>query len=200
MSAQPFASHVQELQRRLLVSVAATLAVAAISYAFRDQLIHFLVSPLHQSLIYTAPSGGFQFLMAVCLGVGAVVALPIFIYNMVRFVEPAFERRKISKKGTIGILSASFGLAWLGLGFAYYLVLPMSFRFFASFAAGPIKPLISTTEYLSFVLGCLITFALIFQLPLLLLFINFINRFPPGSLSRYRRYVIIGNLSIAIYI
>lgn len=198
MQTQPFAGHVQELRQRLLVSIALALAVAGASYLLRAQLIQFVVAPLHQSLVYTAPSGGFQFLLSVCLGVGVVVALPVFVYNLIRFITPAFKAPRISKKGILGILTASFGLAWLGLAFAYYLVLPMSFRFFASFATGPIKPLISTSEYLSFVLGCLITFALIFQLPLLLLFINFINRFPPGSLSRYRRYVVVGSLGLAL--
>jgi len=198
MLVQPFAGHVRELRQRLLISISLALAVAGASYLLRAQLIQFVVAPLHQSLVYTAPSGGFQFLISVCLGVGVVAALPVFIYNLIRFIEPAFEGSRIGKKGTVGILTASFGLAWLGLAFAYYLILPMSFRFFASFATGPIKPLISTGEYLSFVLGCLITFALIFQLPLLLLLINFINRFPPGSLSRYRRYVVVGSLGLAL--
>jgi sec-independent protein translocase protein TatC len=198
MVVQPFAGHVHELRQRLLVSLAVALAAGGTSYLFRDQLIQFVVAPLHQSLIYTAPSGGFQFLLSVCLGVGVVVALPVFVYNLVRFIEPAFAKARIGKKGTVGIVTASFGLAGLGLAFAYCLVLPMSFRFFASFATGPIRPLISTSEYLSFVLGCLITFALIFQLPLLLLLINFINRFPPGSLARYRRYVVVGSLGLAL--
>ena len=195
---QPFGGHVHELRQRLLASLSVALAAAGVSYLFRDQLIGFVVAPLHQSLIYTAPSGGFQFLLSICLGVGVVVALPVFVYNLVRFVEPAFDKARVGKKRTVRIVTASFGLAGLGLAFAYYLVLPMSFRFFAGFAAGPIRPLISTGEYLSFVLGCLVTFALIFQLPLLLLLINFINRFPPGSLSPYRRYVVVGSLGLAL--
>ena len=80
-----------------------------------------------------------------------VVALPVFIYNLLRFVMPAFEQARIRKRGMAIIITASYLLALAGMAFADWLVLPMSFHFFASFNTGPVKPLISTSEYLSFV-------------------------------------------------
>jgi hypothetical protein len=120
------------------------------------------------------------------------------VYNLIRYIEPALGPRRLGRGAVIGIMSASAVLAWLGVAFAYVVILPAALRFFAGFGDGMIKPLISTTAYFSFVTGCLVSFAAIFQLPLLLLFINHIRRMPPGSLGRYRRHVIIGSFALAL--
>lgn len=200
LTGQSFLSHVHELRRRLAWSALVVICGGLIGFLLRRSLVRFLVRPLHQQLFYSAPSGGFEFVMRISVSVGLVLALPVLIYNIIRFIEPAFEKHKnsLSRKKVLLIIGASVILAASGIAFAFIWVLPMSFHFFSEFNIGPIRPLISTSEYLGFVLGSLVTFALIFQLPLLLLSINSISRFPPGSLTKYRRHVIVGSLAIAL--
>lgn len=195
---QLFLQHVQELRRRLLWSCSVVILAAVVSYIYRRPIVAFITNPLHQSLIYTAPSGGLQFILQICLGVGLAVALPIFVYNTLRFVEPAFSTSQAQHRRSLTIIGSSLILAVMGLAFGYWLILPMSLHFFAGFNVGPIRALISTSEYLSFTIGCLVTFAVIFQLPLLLLVYNKIRPFPPGTLRKYRRHVIIGSLGLAV--
>lgn len=197
---QSFAGHVYELRRRLFWSVLVLIGGSGLGFIYRRQVLDLLVKPLNLPLFYTAPSGSFEFIMRISLSLGTIVALPVLIYNLVRFAEPAFEKRRrpLSRKRTLIIVAASVTLALAGITFAYAFILPTSFHFFSEFNIGPIKPLISTSEYLGFVLGCLVTFAIVFQLPLVLLAFNSISRFPPKSLSKYRRHVIIGSLAIAL--
>jgi sec-independent protein translocase protein TatC len=195
---QLFIDHVRELRRRLLWSVFCLVLASVAAFVYRSVLILAFTRPLHQSLIYTAPSGGLQFVFQICLAVGAVAALPVFLYQLLRFALPAFDQARLRTRGLVTIVAASYLLALSGVAFAYWLVLPMSFRFFASFDISGIRALISTAEYLSFVLGCVVTFAIIFQLPLLLLSYNRIDRFPPGALTKYRRHVTVGSLGLAL--
>jgi sec-independent protein translocase protein TatC len=195
---QLFIHHVLELRRRLLFSLLAAMSASGIAYLYKDRIAEVFAQPIHQSLIYTAPSGGLQFIIQICLTVGVILTLPIFVYNLIQFIAPAFEGMKLRRLRVLFIILASYCLALLGLAFAYLLVLPMSFHFFSSFQVGGIKALISTSEYFSFVLGCLLAFAAIFQLPLLLVCYNKINRFPPGTLTKYRRFVVVGSLAVAL--
>lgn len=193
-----FSEHLQELRRRLTYSVLALLAGAVLGYVLKNSVIARLVHPLDLPLYYNNPGGSLAFIVQISLAVGVVIALPVLTYNLLRFIEPALSNERLSRRRILVVLTSSWLLAAAGILFGYYIILPMSFHFFAGFNIGPVKPLISTSEYFSFVLSCLVSFAAIFQLPLLLLFVNSIHRFPPGSMRRYRRHVLVGAFILAV--
>jgi sec-independent protein translocase protein TatC len=170
---------------------------AGIGFWQRTAVEAWIQAPLHGPLYYTAPSAGFQYVILVCLAVGAVLAIPIALYQAVAFLAPAAPQVQLRRHGGRVVLAAT-ALAALGVAFAYYLLLPTALRFFAGFAVGGIHPLISTGEYLSFMVGCLVTCALLFQLPLVLLLIDRITPLPPRRLMRYQGHVIVGSLALAL--
>ena len=189
--------HLHELWLRIVSSVVVAIIGGAVAYFFRAAIIGFLQRPLHQTLYYTSPMGSFQFVMQVCLLVGIIVALPMLIYNILRFIEPAFDRR-FSRLLLLSVLVSSLGLAAVGVVFGYYLTLPFALQFFNSVGTSALHPLISVNEYFSFILGYLATFAVVFQLPLLLLFINHIKPFKPGGLRRWRGKLYIGAFAVSL--
>jgi sec-independent protein translocase protein TatC len=198
MTEQSFAGHVQELRRRIMVTVLVLLAGAGAAFIFREPLVDLIVRPLDMPLFYSSPGGSLDFVMQLCVSVGAIIALPVLVYNLIRFIEPALMHKRVSRKSALLIIISSVILAGVGIWFAYTWVLPTSFHFFAEFSFGPVKPLISTTDYMRFVLGCLVMFAIVFQVPLVLLMFNNIRRFPPNSLSKYHKHVFIAALVIAL--
>lgn len=195
---QPFMSHIQELRRRLGWSAAILLVGAILGYIWRKPLIEALAQPLNMPLYYTSPAGGFEFVMQVCILVGGLIALPVLIYNIIRFLEPAFQRKRFNRTQIGIIISISSLLAAAGVSFAYLIVLPASIHFFSLFNVGPVSAWISTKEYFTFATSYLMLMALLFQLPLILLIANSIRRFPPGSIGRFRRWVIVGSFVIAL--
>ena len=197
MEARVFGEHVAELRRRLFLVVLALGLGATLGYFWRKYLISLISRPLGQPLFYSSPSGGLEFVVWICLAVGIILSLPVLIWQSIRFIDPALSKRISRRKITFVFLS-SLVLAAGGIAFAYKVILPSSLHFFNEFNGSGVKPLISTQSYLMFVLNCLISFAIIFQLPLILLFINTIRRFPPKGLSRWRRHVIVGSLALAL--
>lgn len=196
-SPQPFLEHMYELRRRVLWSVAVVFAGAGLGYLYRTEIINALAQPLHMPLYYTSPSGGFMFVMQVCMMVGALFALPVFLYNGIRFFEPAFAKSRLSRQHISVIILISALLAVGGVLFAYFVVLPASIHFFSLFNVGPVSAWISAKEYLTFTTSYLMLMALLFQLPLILLVANSIHRFPPGSIGRWRKWVIVGSFVVA---
>lgn len=189
--------HIHELWLRIMSSVVVAFIGGGLAYLYRANIINFLQRPLHQNLYYTSPMGSFQFVMQVCLLVGIILALPTLIYNLLRFIEPAFEN-SFSRFLLLSVLVSSIGLAAMGVAFGYYLTLPFALQFFNSVGTNAIHPLISVNEYFSFILGYLATFAVVFQLPLLLLFVNRVKPFKPGGLTRWRGKVYIGAFAISL--
>lgn len=194
---QPFMEHIYELRRRIAWSVAVVFLGAVIGYLFRTQLINALAQPLHMPLYYTSPSGGFFFVMQVCMLVGGLLALPVLLYNGIRFFEPAFAKSRLSRQRIGVIISVSAALAAAGVAFSYWVVLPASIHFFSLFNVGPVSAWISAKEYLTFATSYLMLMALLFQLPLILLVANSIHRFPPGSIGKWRKWVIVGSFVVA---
>jgi sec-independent protein translocase protein TatC len=192
------AEHLQELRGRLLVCVVVLLAGAGIGFWQRSAVEVWLQQPLHAPLYYTAPSAGFQYALLVSLAVGAVVAIPAFIYQALAFVAPAVPQVPRLHRHGLRIVLAATVLAFSGGALAYYILLPTALHFFASFDSQSIHSIISTGEYLSFAVGCLVTSAAIFQLPLILLFIDRITPLPPRRLMRYQRHVFVGSLALAL--
>lgn len=194
--AQPFSEHVRELRQRLLISVAALLVGGSVGYMIHERLFSILRRPLHAQLYYTTPTGGFNAIIKISILFGVVVAIPVFIYQLGKFLSPAFNHRIRSLR----IIVSSVILAILGVLFGYYISLPAALHFLANVDTTDLKSLITVNEYLNFVFAYLAGFALLFQLPLILLFINRIKPQRPGRLMRYQRWVILISFILAAFL
>jgi sec-independent protein translocase protein TatC len=151
--------------------------------------------PLNQPIFYTTPTGGFDFILKICFFFGFLVSIPVFIYHLLRFIAPALSRS--IRRAIVLVLFASLVLMIIGINFAYYISLPAALYFLNTFSSEEIKSLLSANEYLSFVMLYLGGFALIFQLPLVLLLINWITTLKSAMLWRFQPHVIVGSFIIA---
>lgn len=189
--------HIRELRTRLMFICVAFIVWCGIGYAVREPLTKLILKPLGQSVYYNTPQGGFEFFMRVIMTAGFICVVPVLVHQLLRFVEPAVNRR-LTTKMMRRTLIWSLLLAIAGITFGYFMILPTSLQFFSDFGGNAVKPLISADAYLNFVLGILATFALLFQLPLIISIIDHIRPIKPQDLTRYRRHVIVGSLVIAL--
>lgn len=195
---QPFYSHIQELRSRLLWCLVTLILGSVLGYFLRDRILNLLIAPLHSSLFYTSPIGGFDFVLKISFMFGFLVSIPVIVYHILRFVEPAVPHH--SRNLIIKSFVASTLLMLLGIAFAYYVSLPAALNFLGEFGSDKVKPLISTNEYLSFVSHYLIGFGVLFQLPLILVVLNKFYKLKVKNLLHLQRYVIVASFVIAAVI
>jgi sec-independent protein translocase protein TatC len=88
-------------------------------------------------------------------------------------------------------------LAFAGVLFAYFVSLPAALHFLAKFGGAGVQSLITVDEYFNFALAYLAGFALLFQLPLLILFVNRIKPLTPGKMMGAQRFVILISFIVA---
>ncbi|HSX45071.1 MAG TPA: twin-arginine translocase subunit TatC, partial [Candidatus Saccharimonadales bacterium] len=195
--AQPFSEHVRELRRRLLIAVAALILGSVAGYLIHGTLFSILTKPLHEKLYYTTPTGGFNAIVKISILFGMTVAVPVFIYEIARFISPGFIKYR---RHALWLVLFSVMLASLGVLFAYYVSLPAALHFLANVDSNDLQSIITVNEYLNFVIGYVAGFALLFQLPLLMLLINRIKPQRPGRLMRIQRYVILISFIVAAFL
>src|SRR5690349_12175218 len=93
--------HLGELRRRLFISLLAVLVGAVVAFVFSKEIISFLVTfyrdatdGKRQALIFTGPLDGFLTRLKIATYGGVVLALPVWLYQLWRFVTPALDRRE----------------------------------------------------------------------------------------------------------
>jgi len=191
--------HIKELRTRMLFVAIVFVIMSSVAYSYRDPLIHFLLQPLGgEKLVYLNPGGGFSFIFSVTMYVGVAFAVPILIYNLYRFVKPALP--KTAQRGSALVLLASFLLLIAGVSFGYIYAIPGALNFLTGFAGDYISASLTADSYLSFVLAYTAGLGILFQLPLILLFVHWIHPLKPGGLLKFERFAVVIAFVLAAFI
>jgi sec-independent protein translocase protein TatC len=206
----PFLQHAVELRRRLIISLLAALAAAIVCYTFYEPVLAILLRPLDAAAGLGAADGGddaylfintifegFLVRVKVALIAGAVLATPVHLYNLVRFIFPGLTRRE--RRAVTAILAASFVLLLAGFFYSYYSVIPLSVRFLVS--AGFIPPgvelWLNFQRNVFFVFQFLLVFLLVFQIPILLVVLMMTGVVTRRALLRASRYAVVGIFALS---
>ena len=161
---QPLRDHLQEFRKRLIICLVVVAIAALACYNYVDDIIALLSGPAGK-LYFMNPSEVFFTYMEIALYAGILFTLPVLLYEVWAFVAPALwpeERRAV-----LVILPTAVILFYVGLVFAYYLVIPAAVTFFMGFATQTLQPMFSLESYLSFILALTLPFGFIFELPLI---------------------------------
>lgn len=192
---QPFSEHLSELRSRLLSSLMFFLVGTVVGYVLHERILRFLIAPLDQPVFYSSPAGGFDFILKLSFLSGATAAIPVLVFHTLRFVEPALPRQ--SPRKMLLVLLGSCALLIAGGLFAYFVSLPAALYFLSSFSSDGVQALISASDYFAFVTRYLLGFGLLFQLPLVLLLVNSIERIPVRQLLKIEKWVVLLSFIIA---
>lgn len=195
---RPVSAHITELRNAIIIC-AVVIALASIgSFFFFDQLVTLFQQPLGQRLFYTSPTGGISFVLKLCTAVGAVITIPVVVNRMFAFVRPAVSphlHRSIAWYSIWSIIMAAAGVT-----FAYMLSMPAALHFLTDFNSGDIKALITVDSYFSFFIAYLVGYAILFQTPIIMLFINRIKPLKPSDMMKYERHLIGGAFVVAAFL
>jgi len=187
--------HLAELRGRLLKALAGVAVGCLLAWNLADRLLDFLLRPVlkelpeGQALVFTGLEDAFMLVFKTSLWAGFLLASPWWLWQAWAFVAPALTRRE--KKAVPSLTALATLLLAGGAAFAYFLAFPLTFRFFLAFSSEVLQPLPAADRYLSLAMGLILAFALAFQLPLILMFLNRLGLVEAEGLRRRRSYAII---------
>jgi len=178
--------HLEEARKRLISVSIIFFIFLLTSFAFHRHLlqIFFRVSPIRLAVI--SPIEGFAVSVKISMLAAVIFTLPFIIYHFWQFIASGLSDNE--KKALKFYIPLSLVLFIIGSGLAYFVIAPLGITFLISYAQQYYTAVISVKEYLSLITLLIIVFGLIFQLPLIILFLNRINLVSKKSLKNKRSY------------
>jgi sec-independent protein translocase protein TatC len=194
-----------------MVTAIALVATTAIAFYFGTQLIRILIIPVdctfipaftcHEpptTLISLSPTENFATYFRVALFAGMALAMPVILYEIYAYVDPALlpkERRFIRFMGLPVI-----GLFVAGMLFCYFVLLPNAIKFLINFGDEVIKNQLRAADYISFVTIFILGMGLIFEVPVAIFALVKIHVITRQWLAKQRRYAVLLAFVIAAVI
>lgn len=174
----------------------ALLVTSVIGYLVRLPVLEFLKAPLFKSLppekqhlYFTGLFESFFNHLQIAMLVGVFIGSPYFIYQIWAFISPGLHGHE--KKLALPFIISGTIFFFLGAAFAYYLVLPLGFKFFLEFGQPIDVPMITVKEYFSVLFRLLLLFGGSFELPVVLVLLAKVGIVNYHMLSTQRRNAII---------
>jgi sec-independent protein translocase protein TatC len=181
-----------EALRRVLIVICIAWGIATIAGWFvGDEVYRYVV---HRAgvgqVIIISPTGGFFVRFKVALYVGFLIAAPIIIQQVWSFVGPGLYLHERRLFGPL-VFATLFFFA-LGIGFSLF-SLPLIMHVLTGFAPSDVvKPLFDANEFLGFVLGLVIAFGIVFELPVVLYALGRMGIISSRWLWKNRPYWVVG--------
>ena len=192
----PLVSHLTELRTRLLRCVAAIFLIFAGLFSFAQQIYTLVSAPLREHLppnatmIATDVASPFLTPFKLTMTVSLFLAIPFILQQVWGFIAPGLYRHE--KRVAIPLLLSSIVLFYAGMAFAYFLVFPLIFGFFAAATPEGVSMMTDIASYLDFVMTLFFAFGVAFEIPVAVVLLVWIGVVDVGYLRKVRPYVIIG--------
>jgi len=192
--------HLQELRRRLIICAVAVVLGLAVSAAFTDDLLKFLMKPAEDRredfvLVFLEPFESFVTYFKIALMGSLVIAMPVIVYQILAFVAPGL---KPNERGWLyGTVIGATLLFLVGVAFAYYVALPPALGFLLNFQDDIAEPQIRMGSYFDFVTRLLFWTGVSFETPLVVMFLARFRVVTARKLIGWWRLAIVGAFVIA---
>lgn len=223
-----FLDHLEELRWLLVRSSAAILIMAIatffvsdyifdqiifgptnvdfITYRFFCDLSHQLgfvdsicVTELPFIIQNTNMEGQVSILIWTCITAGFILAFPFILWQVWQFISPALYEKE--RKHTLLFIFTASLLFFVGVLFGYFVIVPMSVNFFATFSiSSVIKNEFNVDSYISLIKTAVIACGLFFELPIIIYFLTKLGLVTPEFLRNYWKYAVVIMLIVAAII
>ncbi len=194
-------SHLLELRDRLLRAFLSVILVFVPLAFFANEVFTLVAQPLinqlpaGSSLIATSVISPFMTPFKLAFFVALFLAMPYVLYQIWAFVAPGLYRHE--KRFAMPLLASSVVLFYAGVTFAYFVVFPVMFQFFANTTPAGVRMMTDITSYMDFVLTMFLCFGLAFEVPVVVVLLVLTRLVSVEKLAEVRGYVLIGIFVVA---
>lgn len=198
----PLVAHLAELRNRILRCVVIILLIFAGLFYFSQDIYALVAAPLRAylpagaTMIATGVASPFLTPFKLTLVVAMFLGMPVILHQVWGFIAPGLYQHE--KRIAVPLLIASVFLFYGGMAFAYFVVFPIMFGFFASVTPEGVAMMTDIGQYLDFVLTLFFAFGVAFEIPVATFLLIWVGIVDVPTLRKARPYVIIGCFAVGM--
>lgn len=198
MAKMSFLEHLQELRDRIIRALIGVAAGCAVGLYFSDEIFAGISKPvsdvlrkmgLSDKLVFTAPGDAFNVYLQIGLVAGLFIASPWVLYQVWAFIAPGLYQKE--RKYAVPFIFFCSGLFMAGGAFAYFIAFPYALEFLLNMGGAHMTPFITAKEYLDLFTTIILGLGIVFEMPVLILFLALLGIVTPGFLLRNFRYAVL---------
>ncbi|CAM3896783.1 twin-arginine translocase subunit TatC [Mesobacillus zeae] len=190
--------HLDELRKRLIISVAAFLVFFIAGFAYVEEIYSFFVRDLDVKLIVLGPSDIIWVYFMLATVIAFAGTIPVIAIQLWLFVKPAL--RPNERKISLSYIPALFVLFIVGLCFGYFVIFPTVLKFLIELGGELMVTNFTADRYFRFIMHMTIPFGVLFELPVVVMFLTSLGIINPFVLVKLRKYAYFVLVFIAIII
>ncbi len=190
--------HMEELRKRIIIVLISFVIAVIAAFLYAPKLYQLLAKDADGQLTVLGPTD-LLWVYFVISGVFALtVTIPVAGLQLWQFIKPALSMRE--RKATLAYIPALAILFAAGIAFGYFVLFPMVFAFLKEMAQGQVQAMYTAERYFRFMLNLTLPFGILFEMPVVVLFLTRLGLINPMRLAKARKlaYFCLVVLSIAI--
>ena len=204
--------HIDEIRKRLMIIVVFFVIAVLGSFFIAKPIIKFLqlqytveiektsLGQIEENVLHSfAVLDPIMIYLKVIIFISIVIISPVIMYQLWSFVSPGLHERE--RRATRNYIPFTFLLFVAGVSFSYFVLLPYVMKFMINLSGElGITQTIGINEYFTFLFQIMIPFGIVFQLPVVLLFLTRLGIVNPTTLVKIRKYAYFVLFVIAAFI
>lgn len=194
--------HIVELRRRIVIAlIFFTVALIAGFFLAKPLIMYLQSTPTAQDLPMNAfkMTDPIRIFMTFAVSIGFIFTFPVIMYQLWAFIRPGLHEKE--QKATLAYIPFAFILFLAGLSFAYFILFPYIIQFMGNLAGSlGITEQYGVNEYFSFLFQITLPFGILFQLPVVVMFLTRLGIITPSFLSQVRKFAYFVLLVLAGFI
>ncbi|PWW30229.1 sec-independent protein translocase protein TatC [Cytobacillus oceanisediminis] len=190
--------HLDELRKRLIIAASAFIVFFIAGFVFVKDIYQWLVKDLDVKLIVLGPSDIIWVYFMLVTVIAVAGTIPVLAFQIWLFVKPALTtaERRIS----LSYVPALFILFIAGLCFGYFVIFPTVLSFLVELGGEMFEANFTADKYFRFVLHMTLPFGILFELPVIIMFLTSLGIINPYVLTKIRKYAYFVLIFISVVI
>lgn len=189
-SEQHLLQHLGELRRRLIWVLLVFAAALIVGFIFAEPIVQYLKNdPAARDIPWNvfALADALRVYLQFAFVIALVITTPFAMFQLWQFVKPGLKPDE--RKATLMYIPGAFFLFILGIAFAYFGVFPFIVQFVTSFADRlGAQEMYGISQYFGFMFRLILPLGVVFELPVIVMFLTRIRILTPHALRKWRRF------------
>ncbi|MFV9511841.1 twin-arginine translocase subunit TatC [Tepidibacillus sp. LV47] len=194
--------HLEELRKRIIWIIIFFVISLIVGFMLADPVIRYFTHDLNAKNItwnVFRLSDALRVYMYFAFAIGITISLPFALFQIWLFIAPGLTKRE--RKATMWFIPTAFILFLLGVSFAYFILFPMVVNFLSNISKQlGVVEVYGIAQYFSFMLNIVIPFGIVFELPVVVVFLTRLGIISPKLLIKIRKLAYFVLIIVAVTI